>query len=752
VRYFVQNPESLHPPGFISSDRPTDKPVVVSPDAQHFFFVFFHGDVASDSVVYELCVFAVRDVLRAIARKDHRTGDRPKPLRRVVFRSAYSDSHESAAIFAPRWEDDRSILFIGVNDREPHRVYRLRVDTGAVTALTEGPNSVLLSSIDRSFVVRGDSIVFKSREVVPWRPLDEYPMATIRSNELQQLVAPYQYVWKLYASHRGRPERQVASAPQNGGISLTRISPDEKWCVIVYTPLGERVPRHWLQYERPSQRGYRFALVDMERGSVKQLLDAPAGTVTEAGRGRETAFDAFWSADSRHVVLYNTALPFTENAEERRRMSYIVVYSADSGQWSILQPMADPRGNTVEEAYWVREGKEFLVAHRTKEGAPGARIAYAFDGRRWTSRVVEPSLQSHRPTRVLPGGLSVTVYQSANDPPVVVASQGTRQVPLTDPDPALDGIWRARGELVEWVEPEGTIGRSLLRLPRDFSSERPAPLVIQASSDSSSSFRPDGSALSAFAAQALVAQGFAVLDVNVYDDRSIIATPREGPRFVERVDAAVDMLMKRGIADPTRVGLVGFSRTGFLTYFAITHPGRVKVSAAVVFDAVTISYGEYVLTAGLDPSDVPTIYEQQYGDGTYWRNKRGWQNAPAFNVDRNVTPVLFSGVGERGHWAALGALETIGAFSITKRPFDYLYFPQGAHVLQRPRERIASMQATVDWMNFWLQGRERAAADAGDRFERWRKMKGAWEETLAVESATRDRESYGVADDAKVSP
>jgi hypothetical protein len=35
------------------------------------------------------------------------------------------------------------------------------------------------------------------------------------------------------------------------------------------------------------------------------------------------------------------------------------------------------------------------------------------------------------------------------------------------------------------------------------------------------------------------------------------------------------------------------------------------------------------------------------------------------------------------------------------------------------------MQATVDWMNFWLQDRENPALDGG-RLERWRAMKADW--------------------------
>jgi len=43
---------------------------------------------------------------------------------------------------------------------------------------------------------------------------------------------------------------------------------------------------------------------------------------------------------------------------------------------------------------------------------------------------------------------------------------------------------------------------------------------------------------------------------------------------VRKLDAAVQSLANSGIVDPSRVGLIGFSRAGYMTYYAVTLQGR----------------------------------------------------------------------------------------------------------------------------------------------------------------------------------
>jgi hypothetical protein len=61
-----------------------------------------------------------------------------------------------------------------------------------------------------------------------------------------------------------------------------------------------------------------------------------------------------------------------------------------------------------------------------------------------------------------------------------------------------------------------------------------------------------------------------------------------------------------------------------------------------------------------------------------------------------------------------------------------IVFPEGAHALSRPSERMISLQGNVDWFRFWLKDEQRAEIvlpkelmrDLDEQYARWRQMAG----------------------------
>src|SRR5262245_26266304 len=121
-------------------------------------------------------------------------------------------------------------------------------------------------------------------------------------------------------------------------------------------------------------------------------------------------------------------------------------------------------------------------------------------------------------------------------------------------------------------------------------------------------------------------------------------SPGEGPAQVERVDDAVAMLRARGVIDDaSKIGLVGFSRSGFYAYYVATHPGRTPITAIHAFDSITHGYGETVIGSSVRGPDEYAHSARMYGsDRQFWWNRQGWLDAPAFNLDRLSAASLFS--------------------------------------------------------------------------------------------------------------
>lgn len=749
LRYFADETGSMDEAGSMPA---------ISPDGLHFFFVSFHGDLSCDCNEYELSVFASEDVRQSLARVDSDQQPPPLPLRTLVRRSL---PQKNVAILNPRWErDGESITFLGpVDDSGARQLYLFNIRSGAVTTLTNITDAL------RTIYREGDTIISEV-EVPDAAPALVYPVHSVTRTELQdaffQATTPRK-VSKTLVSYRGRPPWEIKTTTVDFRFSPS-FSSDGARVIAIRTP--KVLPPSWAGYEQVSGLSKnesaepanfpRFMVIDAEHGQEAPVFDAPAGVATAVGvaAARRCCLEALWAQDQKHVVLVNTALPLASGPNpERARMAYVVGYNVDSGKWAAIEPVEsrDRAGSLclVTQVGWLKPGTELLITHET-DGKPTAGRLYMLRGDRWVGHMVAAGVRIPKRDaprdHTLPGGVSVRLRQSANEPPVMMASDGHRELPLTPPDPALKGVWMARSEPFQWREPSGEMMTGGLRLPRGCALSGSAdgagehgcknlPLVIQVYYYEPDLFKPDGPFLHAFAAQTLAARGMAVLTMSGPNgDRPHVSRtpPEELDEYVQRINSAVDALSDRGLIDRARTGLIGFSRTGFEAYYAITHPGERPPAAAVIDDAFPGTYAYYLFMEGLFEDQAG--YEGMYG-GPFWQNKANWlEHENSFNVDRVRTPALFTVHGD----ALPYAVETIGAFALNHRPLEYLNFPNGGHVLTRVRQRLASLEASVDWMSFWLQGK--APADV-ERASRWAEMKTAWEKTAKEEAGPNRTQS-----------
>ena len=73
-------------------------------------------------------------------------------------------------------------------------------------------------------------------------------------------------------------------------------------------------------------------------------------------------------------------------------------------------------------------------------------------------------------------------------------------------------------------------------------------------------------------------------------------------------------------------------------------------------------------------------------------------------------------------YAAVNVWETYALLLYGKRPVDFLYFPYGTHYLEKPAERLLSLNANLDWFRFWLQNVEDKDPEKADQYKRWHRL------------------------------
>jgi hypothetical protein len=112
-------------------------------------------------------------------------------------------------------------------------------------------------------------------------------------------------------------------------------------------------------------------------------------------------------------------------------------------------------------------------------------------------------------------------------------------------------------------------------------------------------------------------------------------------------------------------------------------------------------------------------YETQIGGPPYGSTLSNWvRYAAPFNADKVGAAVLIETTGPVGN-----NLEFFVALNRLGKRVEMYDYPNGAHPLNTPLERQASLQRNVDWFRFWMQGYERSDPSAQEQYQRWRAMK-----------------------------
>jgi len=164
-----------------------------------------------------------------------------------------------------------------------------------------------------------------------------------------------------------------------------------------------------------------------------------------------------------------------------------------------------------------------------------------------------------------------------------------------------------------------------------------------------------------------------------------------------------------------------------------------QFAAAVIADGLDMSYMQYMLfelwkeDRGSNRGEAAIINgASPFGDGlARWRER-----APGFNLDRVRAPLLVQAIGPH---SLVAEWEGYAGLMLQRKPVEMLYIPDGAHVLVRPWERLASQQGTVDWFRFWLKGEEDPDPAKGEQYARWRELRKLQQRQTAGDTAETKR-------------
>ncbi len=693
-------------------------PVLISPDRKKYLVVLERGDVAKNGAWIEM--LSGSTVSMDAAR------------RATVVARLFSKSTAWATDLAKnvRWLDDsKHVTLLWDDGQKPRRIVSVDVRDGKIETLAQYSTPIAAYDISRD----GRTVIFVAQgrhNVSEGTSLERRGFAISNQSVMSILEGsldgwtPRLY-YDTFVLHRPTGLLQKIRESRRAWYTspdLLQLSPDGRYAIAV-EPAGA-VPTEWNSYtdhifkesslpaarRNPSEPNLirQYFITDVGNGTARPLWNAPENSSARV----------IWSPDSRALVIGPTFLPVPSEDPAGLAGNAIVEVDAATGHYVSI-PLPDKLGATrYSPARWAEDGVLDLSAVEA-QGANLAQLKFRKIRRKWTRVVAESADEEQTPK------VRIEVREDLNTPPALYAVDPVTHTDelILDPNPQLKDRMLGRVELVHWKATDGRPWTGVLYYPVHYEAGREFPLVIQTHGYSANRFLLDGAFTTAFAAQALANHDIAVLQLGVPDGgtEDFIVSSKEPQVCMAGFEGAIEHFVASGVVNQEKVGIVGFSRTGWYVEYMLTH-SHYQLAAAEVADNMDGSYFQYILSDTAERSE----FEADNGALPIGDGVETWVNsAPGFNADKVHTPLRME-IDSGPLDSILWQWEMFSNLRYLQKPVELFVIPDiqhGTHVLQNPAQRLASQGGTVDWFRFWLKSEEDANPSKSDQYIRWRQLK-----------------------------
>jgi len=432
--------------------------------------------------------------------------------------------------------------------------------------------------------------------------------------------------------------------------------------------------------ENARNAGYlsEIAVFDVASGSMTRITDnkAPEGNLAWSPDGKHISYTA---ADTQEWELRNGKLWLLDPAT---RQSRLVSGSFEQG---------------VSDYAWTPDGQTifFNAQNRTH------RIVYRLDVA--TGKVTPVAdvqgvlgISSYSKDRRLAAG----TYSEPRIPSdICVLDTATGERPqLTKANPQVEKLALAEAEVIRWKSKDGLEIEGILYLPENYQKGTRLPLILHVHGGPAGVFSSGFSAIYHIYA----GMGFAALAPNVrgssgYSDALLRGNMHDlGGGDYHDLMTGVDFLVARGIADPDRLGIRGWSYGGILGGWTITQTSRFKAASlgAMVSDWTS----EYATGFNHD-------VRLWYIGGTPWDNPAKYREMSSYTHIKSVqTPTIIIH-GEEDTTDTIGqSMMFYTGLKDRGVPVRFLRYPREPHGFREPHHQRSRDVEEIIWMQQHIMG------------------------------------------------
>jgi dipeptidyl aminopeptidase/acylaminoacyl peptidase len=569
----------------------------------------------------------------------------------------------------PRWSPDGTWIAFTSSRSGKDNIWLIQADGGEAQQLTDVKSGV--RSYDWS--PDGKQIAFTMSD--PKTEQEEKDEKARNDARVVDENVKMNHLWVIpvVRDDKGKREPRQVTKGQfcvGGGDAAFDWSPDGKTIVFSHVPT--------------------LKADDWTRADIS-IIDVATSAITPLVKTGAAETDPRFSPDGKLISCVVSDDPPTWGFTRR-----VVLIPAQGGESRTLAATFDGQPGTIG---WSADGK-WIYATETRhtftqlmalpvDGGPPKDLSTG-------DSVFSASLNRSRTAF----GLSA---QSNTDAPEAFITPADRWAPVlvSKANAAGPNHPLGRTEVVKWQAADGLDIEGLLTYPVGYERGRryPMPLVIHGG--------PAGVFTQAYIASrgtypiaTFAAQGWAVLRCNIrgssgYGKQFRYANYKDwGGMDYRDLMAGVDHVIGMGVADPERLGVMGWSYGGFMTSWIITQTKR--------FKAASIGAPVTNLMSFNGTTDIPSFVPDYFGV-EFWNDLDPYlQHSAMFNIKNAATPSLIQH-GESDERVPIGqGYELYNALKRQGTAARMVVYPRQPHGLQEPRLVLDAARRNVEWFQQYL--------------------------------------------------
>jgi dipeptidyl aminopeptidase/acylaminoacyl peptidase len=614
---------------------------------------------------------------------------------------------------SPKWHPDSS-LFAFLSDRyDKNQIYFMRPDGGEAWQVTDARDGVISFDWNKD----GSLLAFlsgKDKDVQAWtiQGIDGKP------SQLTKHETPVEsWFWspdgkKIYFIAFDRYD-ETEKKRNEKGFDAKIINPSliarHLWVVDLESKQEKRLTSgEDYSVESPviSDNGRYIAFIGSsmnryadDRSSEVYLLDLQSEKVTSLTQNYVSEKSLSFSPDGRWLAFIAPE-EFTYMRRDK-----IFLYPLKGGKTTILPRKFDL---DAEVSFWSDKGD--TIFFNTSKGTTSNLFSVSCGEGAEAIKVTEEQAELYASKDKDTDFILVNYTDPYHPENYYLAtlntlSQKEKWIQLSDANPQVKNYSLAEYENITWKSSDGKMIEGILVYPLNYEKGKRYPLIVQIHGGPAGAYTFSFSGSYQTYIHVFAASGYAVFQPNYRGSTGYGEKFRmqiSGDYFRQAFDdimSGVDYLITRGIADPEKLGIMGWSAGGHWSNWALVSTDRFR---AISTGAGAVNWVS--LYAETDEQDTREFYFK----GMPYDN---WDNyvrvSPLKYIKKAKTPTLIH-FGEKDQRIPMPQGEELHmALKKLGVPTEFIVYPGMPHSLTaNPRYQLVKMEAEFSWFEKWIKGKE----------------------------------------------